>query len=123
VGAMQRIQTQEFDRIDEAQCLPGPRSERVGPGSHTTPIAPAVEPTDPLASAGPMLSPSDWPSTDELESALLAADPFEFVGGSSLTGEITELFSEIEPVLPRDTLPSPPPSPEEPLRFELPRRR
>lgn len=103
---MQRNRTQECDRIDEAQCLPGPRSERVGPASHATPIVPAAEPTDPLASAGPMLSPSDWPSTDELESA-----------------EITGLFSEIEPILPRDTLPSPPPSPEEPLRFELPRRR
>jgi hypothetical protein len=50
------------------------------------------------------------------------SDPFELRDASkSLTGEIAELFGEIEPRLPRDTLPSPPPSLDEPLRFELPR--
>ena len=82
------------------------------------------ESTDPLASEAPLLRQSEWPSSDELESALLEADPFESVDGSnSLTGEIAELFGEIEPRLPRDTLPSPPPSPDEPLRFDLRRNR
>ena len=120
---MRQNQTQERDQVDEAQRLPGPHSERVGPASHAAPVAPAVEPTDPSASAGPLLGQSDWPSTDELESALLARDPFEYVDDKSLSGEIAELFCDVKPMLPRDTVPSPPPSPEEPVRFEWPPRR
>lgn len=82
----------------------------------------ANEPTDPVASEAPLLTQSEWPSTDELESALLEADPFELADGSkSLTGEIAELFGEFEPRLPRDTLPSPPPSLDEPRSVKLPR--
>ena len=82
----------------------------------------AGEKTDPFASEGPLLGPSEWPSSDELYFAMRDSDPFELRDGSkSLSGEIAELFGEIEPRLPRDTLPSPPPSLDEPLRFELPR--
>ena len=73
--------------------------------------------TDPLASDAPLRNDSEWPSSDELETAMLEADPFEMVDGPrTLTGEIAELFGELEqhlPLLPRDTVPSPPPGHEE----------
>lgn len=80
------------------------------------------EKTDPFASEGPLQGASEWPSSDELDFAMRDSDPFELRDGStSLAGEIAELFGEVAPRLPRDTLPSPPPSLEEPRRFELPR--
>lgn len=70
--------------------------------------------TDPLASDAPLCRESQWPSSDELETAMLEADPFEMIDGpGTLTGEIAELFGELEPPLPRDTLPSPPPGQDE----------
>jgi hypothetical protein len=79
------------------------------------------ETTDPLASDAPLLRQSEWPSSDELEAAMRNADPFDLVGEpKSLTGEIAELFGELEVQAPRDTVPSPPPSPDEQLRLELP---
>ncbi len=118
---MQRNESPNCESVDGLSARPARRiSGQVQ--SFASEGALAGEPTDPFASEGPLLAPSEWPSSDELDSALRDSDPFELRDGSrSLTGEIAELFGEIEPRLPRDTLPSPPPSLEEPLRFDLPR--
>lgn len=118
---MQRNEAPNRELVDglaarSARRISGPVQSFASEGAQ------AGEPTDPFASEGPLLEPSEWPSSDELDFAMRDSDPFELREGSRcLTGEIAELFGEIEPRLPRDTLPSPPPSLDEPLRFELPR--
>lgn len=117
---MQRILSSNCQQDDGAPS--GPIRRASGQIPHVSTDPPAGEPTDPFASEGPLLAQSEWPSADELETSLLSADPFEFVDGSkSLSGEIAELFGEIEPQLPRDTLPSPPPSADESAWFDLTR--
>ncbi len=117
---MQRNQSPEHE-VEEGNLA---RPIRHVTGS--TPVDPDNEcvdarATDPLASDAPLRRQSEWPSSDELESAMLEADPFEMVDGSrSLTGEIAELFGEIEQHSPRDTVPSPPPGLDEPLPGVLP---
>jgi len=70
----------------------------------------AAERTDPLASEGPFLVSSEWPTSSELENALLDSDPFPTSASSlSLADNIGDLFGGFEPPLGRDTLPSPPP--------------
>ena len=104
-------------------------SRLVPHGSPPLPIFPeeaegAGEQTDPLASAGPILESSEWPTSSELENSLLEADPFPMGDCSlNLSGNLSDLFGELEPPLPRDTLPSPPPVLEEPARIEIPRNR
>jgi hypothetical protein len=121
VGAMRRNLPSNCDETEGAPSGSLRRASAQVPRCATDP-APQGEPTDPLASRGPVLAHSEWPSAGELESALLAADPFECSGGpQSLTGEIAELFGELEAHLPRDTVPSPPPSLDERLWLELPR--
>ena len=107
-------------------------SRLVPHGSPPLPIFPeeadsvdgAGERTDPLASAGPILESSEWPTSSELENSLIETDPFPMGGGTlNLAGDLADLFGELEPPLPRDTLPSPPPVLEEPARIEIPRSR
>lgn len=82
----------------------------------------AAEATDPLASEGPFLKSSEWPTSSELESALIESDPFPTSEDTlRLGGDLPDLFGEFEPPLPRDTLPSPPPVADEPVRMEVPR--
>jgi hypothetical protein len=96
------------------------------PGSAPLPIFPAEvdtdnDRTDPLASEGPLFCSSEWPTSSELEAALLDADPFPTTNESrSLAGDHSDTLGEFEPPLPRDTLPSPPPAGEEPSRMEIP---
>ena len=117
---MQRSQFQEHDVQD------GDLARPIRHVSRLTPVDPDDEcvdaqATDPLASDAPLRRQSEWPSSDELESAMREADPFEmFDGSNSLTGEIAELFGEIEQHLPRDTVPSPPPGLDEHIKIELP---
>ncbi len=120
------MQENQFSkRVAEAQNHPlPPRSARV-------PIFPAEgssdagEATDPLASEGPFLTSSEWPSHSELETALLESDPFPFPtseGSMLVSADAEDLFSDLEPPMPRDTLPSPPPAADEPLRADVSRR-
>ena len=121
VGVMQRNESSNREVVEGIAARP---ARRVSGQIQSFPSegTQASEKTDPFASEGPLLGSSEWPSSAELDSAMRDSDPFELRDGStSLTGEIAELFGEIEPRLPRDTLPSPPPSLDEPLRFELPR--
>jgi len=102
-------------------------SRTVPRGAAPLPIFPdevtsAGDRTDPFASEGPMLTSSEWPTSSEIENALLDADPFPTRDRAlSSAGDVPDLFGELEPPLPRDTLPSPPPVADEPVRLELPR--
>lgn len=120
------MQENQFSkRVVEAQNRPGP------PASSKLPIFPAEggstgDATDPLASEGPFLSSSEWPSNSELESALLESDPFPFPTSENsmlVSPDVEDLFGELEPPMPRDTLPSPPPLADEPTRVDVPQRR
>jgi len=115
------MQDSRFSRqAEDAQSRP------LRSGSGTLPIFPkdtnAGEATDPLASEGPFLKSSEWPSSSELESALIESDPFPTndVHRAASVGDI-DLFGELEPPLPRDTVPSPPPVAEELPRVDLPK--
>jgi hypothetical protein len=105
----------------------GTESHSVPPGSSKLPIFPedddgTDEATDPLASDAPFLVSSEWPSSRELETALLESDPFPTSESTlSTSGEVLDFFGELEPPLPRDTLPSPPPVADEPTRIDIPR--
>jgi hypothetical protein len=111
VGSMRENQLSK--RMDEIS------SRSVPHGSPPLPIFAeemddAAERTDPLASDGPFLASSEWPTSSELENALLEADPFPTSENSlSLAGDIGDLFGGFEPPLGRDTLPSPPPAAED----------
>jgi len=84
-------------------------------------VTSAGDRTDPFASEGPMLTSSEWPTSSEVENALLDTDPFPARDRTlNLAGDVADLFGELEPPLPRDTLPSPPPIADEPIRLELP---
>ena len=123
VGAMQRSQISNCTLVQATVSHP---TRRISGelASFAAEAIPANVPTNPSASDGPLPAQSEWPTADELESAIRDSDPFELAGGScSLTGEISELFGEMEPRLPHDTLPSPPPSFDEPQRLELPSSR
>ena len=84
-------------------------SSEVTRGSRVTPVAPAAEPTDPLASTGPSTLPPSWFPADDRESAGPDAEAFELVGGSEFSSQAPESSGEIIPPRPRDTVPSPPP--------------
>jgi hypothetical protein len=78
-------------------------------GSHVTPVAPAAEPTDPFCSASPFARPPSWLPLDDAEPLLREAEPT----GRAPNLELLEFYAESEAPRSRDTLPSPPPSPEE----------
>ena len=91
-----------------SERVPMPTSE-VTRGSHVTPVAPALEPTDPFASAGPSTLPPSWfPAADD-ESADVAAAVFELEGGSEFSSQAPESSDDVTTPRPRDTVPSPPP--------------
>jgi hypothetical protein len=110
---MQRNPSGEYDRRNgtlprKVPCVAGPLAT-VEDEAHAEALA-----TDPLASDAPLRRQSEWPTSDELESAMLEADPFEATDANHrLTGEIAELFGDNEAHLPRDTVPAPPPGIDE----------
>lgn len=111
-------------RRDEADCATPQKqrddelvSERFAPGSfdrqrgsHVTPVAPAVEPTDPFSSAGPLTRPPSWLPLDDGEPLIRDS---EFPGPAPNVDSL-EIYAASESSRPRDTLPSPPPNPDEP---------
>jgi hypothetical protein len=78
-------------------------------GSHVTPVAPPAEPTDPFSTRGPLSKPPSWLPLDDGEPTISESQN----PGPPPSREVLEFYAQIEGPRPRDTLPSPPPGPED----------
>ncbi|GEM_PF-3483807 len=114
---MRRDQAPQRDRATQQLGSERGVSQHLNPestdwqrGSHVTPVAPPAEPTDPFSSAGPLTRPPSWLPLDGGEPIIRDSD----IPGPSPSLDTLEFYAEPESPRPRDTLPSPPPNPDEP---------
>ncbi len=125
---MQRNINHNCELSDGTSIELGPREfeateasiEMTKPVSSAMPVVPVAEATDPVACPEPIISPWEWPTSGELESDVMGIEPIDVVDVPSPTANAADSAGGAEQPLKSDTIPAPPPTPEDTASFEVP---
>ncbi len=128
MGVVPRNTNHNYESKDDPSIELGPREfEAMGaplemsePVTHALSFVAEAETTDPMACPEPITAPWEWPTSGEPESDVVAVEPIDDFQVRNPTSNATDTIGGAEQSLKPDTIPAPPPIPEDAESFDVP---